>query len=179
MEGTLATIMIFAGNFAPRGWLFCDGSLQSISQNDALFSLIGTTYGGDGQVTFGLPDLRGRVPVATGTGAGLATIVLGEMAGSETVTMLQSNLPMHVHQMSAKVGTTTANADGSNSPAKVLASTAGNLYAPVPSTPITSSLAGVHVSLGQAGGSQPIPIVQSYQAINYVICVEGIYPTRS
>jgi len=178
MEGTLATIMIFGGNFAPRAWMFCDGSLLPISQYDALFSLLGTTYGGDGQTTFALPDLRGRIPVGTGTGGGLSTIVLGQMAGSESVTLTQAQMPAHAHPMTATVSTSSANADGSNSPAKLLASPSGNLYAPIGSA-ANSFLAGANVSLAPQGGNQPIEIVQPYQAINYVICVEGIYPSRS
>jgi len=178
MEGTLATIMIFAGNFAPRGWLFCDGSLQSISQNEALFSLIGTTYGGDGQTTFALPDLRGRIPVGTGTGGGLSTVNLGQMSGSESITLTQAQLPAHAHPMSAQVSTSSSNADGSSSPAKVLATTAQNLYAPIGSA-ANSYLAGANVTLAPQGGNQPIQIVQPYQVINYVICTEGIYPSQS
>lgn len=178
MEGTLATIMIFAGNFTPMNWAFCDGSLQAISENEALFSLIGTTYGGDGQTTFGLPDLRGRIPVGTGTGGGLSTIQLGEMAGTESVTLTQGQMPAHSHPMTATVSTSSSNADGSKSPAKVLASPAQNLYAPT-SSATNSYLAGANVSLAPQGGNQSIGIVQPYQAINYVICVQGIYPSRS
>jgi microcystin-dependent protein len=178
MEGTLATIMIFAGNFAPRAWMYCDGSILAISQNDALFSLIGTTYGGDGISTFALPDLRGRIPVGTGNGAGLAPIVLGQRAGSESVTLTQANLPAHSHTMSASVGTSSSNADGSKNPSHTLATTPTPLYAPA-NAGTGTSLAGANVTLGAAGSSLPIPIVQSYQAINYVICVEGIYPSRS
>lgn len=178
MEGTLATIMLFAGNFAPQGWLFCDGSLQSISENNALFSLLGTTYGGDGQTTFALPDLRGRVPVGTGTGGGLSPIVLGESSGTETVTLTQGQIPAHAHPMMAQVSTSSSNADGSSSPAKLLASPAQNLYAPI-SSAANSFLAGANVTLSAQGGNQSIEIVQPYQAINYVICVEGIYPSQN
>lgn len=178
MEGTLATIMIFAGNFAPRAWMFCDGSVLPIGQNDALFSLIGTTYGGDGISTFALPDLRGRIPVGTGTGGGLSNIALGQAAGSESVTLTVANLPAHQHTMSASVGTSSSNADGSRNPTHTLATTPSPLYAPA-NAGTNTSLAGANVSIGNSGNNQPIPIVQPYQAINYVICVEGIYPTRS
>jgi microcystin-dependent protein len=173
----MATIMIFAGNFAPQGWLFCDGSLQSIAQYDALFSLLGTTYGGDGQTTFALPDLRGRIPVGTGTGAGLGNVSLGEMSGTENVTLNGGQLPAHSHLMTASVGTSSASADGSKSPAKALATTPFNVYAAAGGT--NPSLGGATVNIGNQGNNAPINIVQSYQAINYVICVEGIYPSRS
>ncbi len=178
MEGTLATIMMFGGNFAPRAWMYCDGTLLQISQYDALFSLLGTTYGGDGVTTFALPDLRGRIPVGTGTGGGFSAITLGEMAGSESITLTQAQMPAHAHPMTATVGTSPSNADGSNSPAKVLATPAGNLYAPVGSATNTF-LAGANVALAAQGGNQPIEIIQPYQVINYVICVEGIYPSQS
>lgn len=177
MDGYIATIMIFAGNFAPRNWAYCDGSLLAISQNDALFSIIGTTYGGDGQTTFGLPDLRGRIPVGTGTGPGLSNIALGQKAGSESVTLTAGQLPAHSHTMTATVSTSSSNADGSNSPAKSLANTSSNIYAPVSAG--NPSLSGVNVAINNAGGNQPIDIVQAYQAINYVICLFGIYPSRS
>ncbi|MDO8367187.1 MAG: tail fiber protein [Saprospiraceae bacterium] len=178
MEGTLATIMMFAGNFAPRAWMFCNGALLPISQYDALFALIGTTYGGDGQTTFALPDLRSRIPVGTGTGAGLSPVNLGESAGSETVTLNQSQLPAHQHAMSASVGTSSANADGSKNPTHVLATTAQALYLPT-SGGTGTNLGGANVTVGPAGNSQPISVVQSFQAINYVICVEGIFPSRN
>ena len=173
----MATIMMFAGTFAPRAWMFCDGSLQSISNNPALFSLIGTTYGGDGQTTFALPDLRSRIPVGAGNGAGLNPVSLGQSAGSERVTLTQGQMPMHNHTMSATVGSSSANAAGSN-PTQVLASTGAAIYLP-PSGSTGTSLAGANVTIGSQGNSQPISVVQSYQAINYVICVEGIFPSRN
>src|SRR5215211_5950019 len=97
MEGYIAEIRLFAGNFAPRGWAFCYGQILSIAQNTALFSLLGTTYGGNGQTTFALPDFRSRVPVGAGTGPGLANISLGEVSGHETVTLLLNQMPVHTH----------------------------------------------------------------------------------
>src|SRR4051812_4210500 len=102
-EPFLAEIVMFAGNFAPRGWAFCNGQILSIAQNTALFSLLGTTYGGNGQTTFSLPDFRGRSPVGTGQGPGLATIDLGEVSGAEAVTLLTTQMPVHTH--TAAVGT--------------------------------------------------------------------------
>ncbi len=178
MEGTMATIMMFAGTFAPRSWMFCNGALQSIAENPALFSLLGTTYGGDGQTTFALPDLRSRIPVGAGNGAGLSPVTLGEQAGTESVTLNQSQLPAHNHTMSATVGTTSANANGGKNPAGVLAATSTPLYLPTAGTTGTN-LGGANVTVGPAGNSQPISVIQSYQAINYVICVEGIFPSRN
>ncbi len=178
MEGTMATIMIFAGNFNPRSWMLCQGQLLPISQYDALFALIGTTYGGDGQTTFALPNLQSRIPVGAGNGAGLNAIALGQSAGSESVTLTQAQMPMHAHTMSASVGTTSANADGSKNPARILASTSAEIYLPLSGSTATS-LAGGNVAVGIQGSSQPIPVIQPYQALNYVICVEGIFPSRS
>lgn len=177
MDGTIATIMLFGGNFAPRGWLFCDGSLQPISQYEALYSLIGTTYGGDGQTTFALPDLRGRIAVGAGQGPGLNAINLGEMAGTENVTLTLAQMPAHSHGMSASVASTSSNADGSNSPAKVLATAPQKVYT-APASNINTFLGGANVTVQNAGGNAPFNIVQAYQVVNFVICTEGIYPSR-
>jgi len=99
MEAFIGSILLFAGNFAPRGWAFCQGQLLSIQQNTALFSILGTTYGGNGQTTFGLPDLRGRAPIGPGQGPGLPSVELGEMAGTPQVQLLITNLPMHTHPL--------------------------------------------------------------------------------
>ncbi len=178
MEGTMATIMMFAGNFAPQAWMFCSGQILPIEQYVALFSLIGTTYGGDGQTTFALPDLRSRIPVGVGNGAGLSPLALGEVSGAESVTLNQSQLPAHSHTMSASVGTTSANANGSKNPANVLAATSAAIYLPTSGSTGTN-LGGANVAVVPQGNSQPIDIVQSYQSLNYVICVEGIYPSRN
>ncbi|MDX1911326.1 MAG: tail fiber protein [Saprospiraceae bacterium] len=176
MEGTMATIMMFAGNFAPTNWAFCDGSLQSISENEALYSLIGTTYGGDGIQTFALPDLRSRIPIGAGNGAGLPSVALGQAAGTETHTLTQSEMPTHVHVMSAKMTTTSNNANGA-SPAQNLGTASQNIY--LAPAAVNTNLGGVNLTLGSTGSNQPFNIVQSYQAINYVICLYGIYPSRS
>src|SRR3954470_11528121 len=110
-EPFIGEIVMFAGNFAPRNWAFCQGQLMSIAQNTALFSLLGTTYGGNGQTTFGLPDLRGRVPVGQGTGPGLANVILGESAGETNHTLISTEMPMHNHLVSA------ANTSDATSPA--------------------------------------------------------------
>lgn len=177
MEGTIATILMFGGNFAPNNWLFCDGSLLPISQYDVLFSLIGTTYGGDGQTTFALPDLRSRIPVGTGNGSGLSPVVLGQAAGQEAVTLTQGQMPQHSHSMNGKASATSSNA-GTTNPANALGSTSFNIYTS-PNATNVSSLAGINLTIGPAGNNQPFPVVQPYLGINYVICWAGIYPSRS
>src|SRR5688572_13508567 len=104
MEGYLAQVIMFAGNFAPRGWAFCQGQILSIAQNTALFALLGTTYGGNGQTTFALPDLRGRVPVGTGQGPGLPSVTLGELAGEPAHTLISTEMPAHNHMVNAHNG---------------------------------------------------------------------------
>jgi microcystin-dependent protein len=172
----LGQVQPFGFNFAPRGWALCDGQLLAISQNTALFSLLGTFYGGDGVNTFQLPDLRSRVPMHQGTFAG-STYVIGELAGVENVTLLQSNLPPHVHSFSgtsssANVGSLSA--DG-GALAKIYdpTGTAGNYYAPDATTQVLT--AG---SVAPAGGSQPHSNIQPYLTINWCIALTGIFPSR-
>lgn len=161
---------MFAGNFAPAGWMFCDGSLLAISQNDVLFALIGTTYGGDGQSTFALPDLRGRVPLHMGQGAGLSANVLGQNGGVETVTLNTSQMPAHNHLAIA------------SSAAGVSTSPTGNVWAaaadfsPYNSSSNTAMNAG---ALGQAGGSQPHDNMLPFVGINFIISLFGIFPSQA
>jgi microcystin-dependent protein len=167
----IGEIKLFGGNFAIRGHAFCNGSLQSISQNTALFALIGTTYGGDGQVTFGLPDLRGRVPIHQGTGPGLSPRVIGEAAGTETVTLLSTQLPTHNHLLAAS----SAVANSTNPANNFWAAQPGLLqYEAFGSGPNLKSTA-----LALTGGNQPHDNVQPYLAINYLIALEGIFPSRN
>ncbi|RFS15515.1 phage tail protein [Emticicia sp. C21] len=177
MEGYIAEIRMFAGNFAPRGWAFCQGQLLSIAQNTALFSLLGTTYGGNGQTTFGLPDLRGRVPIGTGQGPGLTSRNLGEVGGSETNTLLISQMPAHIHTLNASANGPTINTANGNLLASQSRSNGGtmpNVYAPNSgAVPMGGSAIGV------AGGSQPVNNIQPYLGINFIICMEGIYPSRN
>jgi microcystin-dependent protein len=175
MNPTLSEIRMFAGNFAPLYWKFCNGQLMSIAENTALFSLVGTIYGGDGQVTFGLPDLRGRMPVGTGTGPGLPNVDLGEMAGSENVTALSTNLPAHMHSISYAVPATEEDANLSAGAGNVLATAAFNAYA----TGSGVTTGPIMVTLNPNGSNAPIPVLQPYLAINFIICVEGIYPSRN
>jgi microcystin-dependent protein len=177
MEGYLAEIRMFAGNFAPRGWAFCQGQILSIAQNTALFALLGTTYGGNGQTTFALPDFRGRVAVGTGQGPGLSNIDLGEVAGSPYITLLASNMPAHTHALNASVNGPTDNTASGNLLASQSRSNGGtmpNVYA-TNSSPVAMG----NLAIGISGGSQPFSIMQPYLGMNYIICLEGIFPSRN
>jgi microcystin-dependent protein len=196
MEPLLALITMFGGNFAPRGWAFCQGQLFSIAQNTAVFSLLGTTFGGDGQTTFALPDLRGRVPVGTGTGPGVPNIDLGQISGSATVTLLITNMPSHVHTasgngltvaQSASTAAATTSIPGSTLVPATLpvigggpSATAIKGYAPQDnSTTLAPGNVSGNLTTNIAGGSQPFSIMQPYLGMNYIIALEGIFPSRS
>ncbi len=168
----LAEVRIFSGNFPPVGWAFCNGQILPLSQNTALFSLLGTTYGGDGRSTFGLPDLMGRAPMHPGQGPGLSDHVLGEMGGSSAETLILAELPSHTHKM--KYNNTVAG--DSNSPAgKLLAKS----IVPVASVFSSSPPAIAIGSSTAAGGSQPHNNMQPYLGLSYIIALQGIYPPRS
>jgi microcystin-dependent protein len=174
MEGTIGEIRMFAGNFAPKNWAFCQGQLLAIQSNTALFSILGTTYGGNGTTNFALPDLQGRVPVGAGTGPGLPTVVLGEIAGTNTNTLTISEMPMHTHTVAANAGTAGRGLQVSptnNFPAQNQDGS-GN-YAPTPDTTMNPQMVGL------AGGSQPVNNMQPYLGMNYVICLYGIFPSRN
>lgn len=168
MDPFIAEIILFGGNFAPRGWAFCDGQLLPISQNTALFSLLGTIYGGDGRTTFALPDLRGRVPIHPGTGPGLSTVRLGERGGQETVTLGVANLPSHSHLAHGTQGAQTATRPAGNVPS------ASGAYAAAPDTsPMNADF------IKNTGGSQPFPNRQPYLGVNYIIALVGVFPSRN
>jgi microcystin-dependent protein len=167
-EPLLGTVMPFAGNFAPNGWAFCNGQLLSIAENTALFALIGTTYGGDGISTFALPDLRGRVPLHQGQGAGLPAFAMGQSGGEENHTLSGNELPAHTHLLGSGGAASTTN-PATNAPA-----VGGK---PTYATPGTGNMAAGIV--GATGGSQPHNNLQPYLAINFVIALEGIFPPRS
>jgi microcystin-dependent protein len=172
----IGEIRMFAGNFAPLGWMFCDGSVLSISQYEVLFNLIGTTYGGDGQNTFKLPDLRGRSPVHVGTGHG-QTYVVGQSGGIETVTLSQTQIPSHVHSvMTTSAGTT-------NTPGGSLLlsdQNGGQGSIPAYAAPNASTLVALAPqSIAPAGGDQPHDNMQPFLALNFIIAFEGIYPSQS
>jgi microcystin-dependent protein len=173
-EAFIGEIRIFAGNFAPRGYAFCSGQLLSIAQNAALFSLLGTTYGGDGQVTFALPDQRGRVPIHRGQGPGLSAHVIGEAGGVESVTLGAAQMPLHSHVLTASTATALATAEP---PGSVTARANAQIYAPLPASGVVLPLAPQAVA--SAGGSQPHSNLAPFQCVSFVICLEGIYPTRN
>lgn len=171
-EAYLGEIRMFAGNFAPRGWAFCDGQLLNVSSNMALFSLLGTTYGGNGSTTFGLPDFRGRVPVHAGSGAGpgLSPVSIGTKSGSPTITLNSSNLPAHNHTIYGT--TTTATSNHPTGAIMADTSTLDNEYAASTTANVTMYPTGV------TGSNSPISIMQPYTGINFIICTDGLYPTR-
>ena len=172
MDPLLASIILFAGNFAPRGWAFCQGQLLPISQNQALFSLLGTTYGGNGQTTFALPDLRGRAPIGMGQGPGLSNIDLGQSGGAESVTLTSSQMPSHTHALNA----VTDNGDGST-PTNSLLAHSGALDKEFKAN--TNGNTTMHpTAIGAAGGSQPASIVSPYLGMNYIIALQGVFPSR-
>lgn len=181
MEGTIGEVRLFAGNFAPMYWQFCDGSTLSIGEYDALYALIGTTYGGDGVQTFKVPDLRSRIPIGTGQGPGLPNVVLGQASGSEQVSMSTLQMPSHTHAVATPAtlslpayigGTTTSSPTGA-----VLAGLAGAYSTSDPDTSLKAQPAAV--TIGATGGGQPFSIIQPYLATNYIICVMGIFPSRN
>jgi microcystin-dependent protein len=181
MEGTIAEIRMFAGNFAPRSWAFCQGQILSIAQNTALFSLLGTTFGGNGQTTFALPDFRGRVAVGTGQGPGLPAVNLGEMSGTPTTTLISTNMPAHTHTLSGAVSMQANNdtAGLTDDATNKRLGASGNIFTAangdlVNMAPLASTLA-----VGVAGGSQPFNNMQPYLGMNHIICLEGIYPSRN
>lgn len=164
-------IMKFGGTFAPRGWALCAGQLMAVSQNDALFSLLGTIYGGDGRTTFGLPDLRGRVPVHPGTGPGLPPIRLGEKGGATDVTLAANEIPSHSHTLNVNAGGGNTDNPGGNF---ISANSEGVKHYSDSTSPLS-----VGANIGNSGGSQSHTNMQPYLAINYCISLFGIYPSRS
>jgi microcystin-dependent protein len=168
----IGEIKMFAGNFAPRGWAFCDGSLLPISANTALFSLLGTTYGGDGKSTFALPDLRGRAPMHFGAGPGLTNRKIGEKSGTETVTLTTAEIPSHNHTLMGSQDVASSQDPAAN----VLAQDSKtNFYNPNPGNTVQMNAA----SLSPNGGNQPHENMQPFLAINYIIALQGTFPPRS
>jgi microcystin-dependent protein len=161
----IGEIRLFGFHFQPVGWAFCRGQLLSIAQNTALFALLGTTYGGNGTTTFGLPNLQGRVAVGFGNGPGLSPVDLGEMAGAETVTLTSPQLPSHSHTMTGATGAATT-----NRPTGAF-SGAGNLYSTTDNVAMGPT--------GATGGSQPHENRQPYLGLNYCIALQGIFPSRN
>lgn len=168
----IGELWIYANSFCPPGWAPASGQLTAISGNEALFSLIGTTYGGDGISTFALPNMNGRSAIGQGQGPGLSMIVQGQAAGAQTVTLTQTQMPAHTHAAMATLGASeNAATTAEPEPGSVLS--AAQLYGPAPGT---VALGGLNVSLGAAGGNQPVPIADPSLGLMWCIATEGIYP---
>jgi microcystin-dependent protein len=164
-------IRMFGFDFAPQGWAQCNGQLLPIDQNTALFSLLGTTYGGDGRITFGLPDMRSRVPVGQGQGPGLSSYAEGQAGGAETVTLTAAQMPGHTHPVKA-----SSSAAGSDQPeGRALARSASHIYT---ARPDASTVMNADM-LGDAGSGQPHDNIQPYLAVNFCIALAGIFPSRT
>lgn len=167
-EPFIAEVRIFAGNFAPRGWAFCDGQLLPIAQNTALFSLIGTIYGGDGRTTTALPNLQGRAPMHPGRGPGLTSRRLGEIVGVDSVTLVENQLPSHSHTLNAFP---TVNA---NAPSAAVGIGAAPIYT---SDSNVVNMAGG--TLEESGGNQPHNNMQPFLGMYFIIALQGLFPSRS
>lgn len=171
MTPLLGEIRMFAGNFAPRNWALCAGQLLPISQYSALFSILGTTYGGNGQTTFGLPDLRGRVPVGVGQGPSLESRTQGEMGGEESHRLTISEMPQHVHPLQASSGNGDQRGPGDNFPAA--SDQRNSQYAAAANTTMAPA------AIGAAGSSQPHNNMQPYLGMNFIIALQGVFPSRN
>ena len=166
MDPFIGQVLMFGGNFAPRSWAFCEGQLLAISSHSALFSILGTTYGGDGRTTFALPDLRSRTAISPGNGPGLSSRRLGQKGGTETNHHTIAQMPSHNHV----VGVPTSTAAGGESEGFLAAA---DIYA----EDSNATYSGVTVS--STGSQQPVNNIQPYQAINYIIALQGTYPSRN
>jgi microcystin-dependent protein len=177
-EAYIGQITMFAGNFAPRGWAFCAGQILSISQNTALFSILGTTYGGNGQTTFGLPDLRGRAPIGPGQGPGLPNVSLGEQSGSTTHTMIVTEMPAHNHLIRGNANNANDSLPASAFPSAAIIPTDSNKSVSSYNTATDNSTMNPN-AITATGGSQPFSIMQPYLGMNFIICLEGLFPPRN
>ncbi len=194
----IAEIVMFGGNFAPRGWALCDGQLLAINQYQALFSLLGTTYGGDGRTNFALPDLRGRTAVHPGTGPGLSAIQLGQRGGAEQHTLAMAQMPSHSHSADTTVDSFfditlwgnanrgNSNAPGGNSLAaprakgqKIYQTQAPNVQLHPDSIQVSATGGGATTTIGNTGGGQPFSIRDPYLGINHIIALQGVFPSRN
>jgi microcystin-dependent protein len=191
-EAYIGEIRLFGFNFAPRGWMLCQGQTLSISSNTALFSLLGTTYGGNGTTTFNLPDLRGRVAVGQGNGPGINPVDIGQIAGNNNVSLVQPNMPAHNHVVQATASVaipalTTVGTAQAPSNTTILAQPTDSevgavvkLYANGPAdTTLEPFNAAVNGPTSIAGGSQPFDVSNPYLGLNYAICTNGIFPSRN
>lgn len=180
MEGVMAVVSIVAYDFAPKYWASCNGQLMPIAQNQALFSLLGTTYGGNGINTFALPDLRSRTQVGTGTGAGLSNYTLGELSGTENCTLNVLNLPPHAHNGNITITPKGGNSQDDLTPTSNFPGVIPNGYAATPTA--STVMQGPNIistTIGAAGAGQPFPLSAPYTVLNYIICLNGIFPSRN
>jgi microcystin-dependent protein len=186
-QGFIGEVRLFAGNFAPRGWAFCDGNVLPISSNTSLYSILGTTYGGDGRSTFALPDMRGRVAVGPRTGPGLSQYREGQQGGTETNTLSTAQLPAHNHDATGVIKASNANATtkepgGNYFASSIYAINRGNIV-DVLSYGATSNVEmnanAIDVTVGNTGDNQAANNRQPYLAMNYIICTQGLYPARN
>lgn len=180
MEGVIGYVTGFAGNFAPKNWAYCAGQIMPIAQNTALFSILGTVYGGNGTTTFGLPDLRSRDVIGVGQGPGLTPRSLGEQSGAETVLMTQNTMPAHIHPVSLTLtpaANGTANATTPFNDVYASPPAGQTVYGPDGSANMQPYPA--LITTGSTGGTQPFPIMHPVLAINYIICLYGVYPARN
>lgn len=178
-EELLGTIKLFAGNFAPRGYMLCNGALLSINQNQALFAILGNTYGGDGRTTFALPNLNGRAPVGVGASNTGKSVALGEAAGSPQTTILSTNLPSMVSQLRVSQSNATTSTPSSASSIAVSGTQAGREFTAVPSFVDTAPDTVINTaSVTFTGQNLPVDNMPPYLGLNYIICVQGIFPSR-
>lgn len=175
-EPFIAEIKIFAGNFAPRGWAFCDGQLLPIAQNTALFALVGTTYGGDGRTTFGLPNLQGRFPIHAGTATGLTQRRLGESGGSRDMTLSTANLPNHTHTIALDVKASSGGANTSDPTGNALA--AAPIYKSE-SPSVDMDPGSIAEGTSDSGGGQAHENMPPFLTLNFIIALSGLFPSRS
>jgi microcystin-dependent protein len=180
MDSFLGEIKMFGGNFAPRGWAFCNGQLLDINQNTALFSLLGTTYGGNGQTNFALPNLQGRLPMHFGSGQGLSNRSLGEAGGSEAVTLSLNQLPTHNHSLQIPFKNAAGTTDNPSGAVAALAQDAGGNNYPIYSKEAPDGqMAPLPSAVGPSGNNQGHDNMPPFQCVSFIIALEGIYPSRS
>lgn len=181
-EPFIGEVKLLAFDFAPKGYMSCAGQILAISQNTALFSLLGTTYGGNGQTTFALPDLRGRMPIGQGTGPGLPSHSMGELAGNTTATLLTANMPAHNHPgagLTVAIPVSTGGADSTSPEGAYLADTGAEVFSSVATAGKTYGASQVSGVTGITGSNVPFSIMNPYLVMNYSIAIYGIFPSRN
>jgi microcystin-dependent protein len=190
MEAFLATILLWPGSYNPSGWAYCQGQLLAISQNSALFALLGVTYGGNGTTTFALPDFRGRVPVGVGQLPGGGNYMLGQTGGTENVTLTSNQMPAHNHSVAVTLTVKASNAQASDSAPSATVNTLAAPYDTLnasgiagynnqaPNTALNIGGGSATGTTGIAGNSLPTPVMQPYLSVNYIIALQGIFPSR-